>query len=298
MFLGGNNVGDVPANAHSVPLKQLPPDRRPQYVAYPPPDAPEVAKYTSKCCTQRAWARGDQNVVFIGQVPRLLPLQYIPWALDLLLEEYGTRWVLQTQPNGCAKAWVDDPAHCRTLIDRSKHMLFDVCGVWVARTRAQVEAMMAYQAGLQTGGPLDGRVPKHGMIAEGLRPPKSVTMLAARPPPQRPLQPGLLQKCGIQFAADDVVARIAELERKRRGETSVHEECDLELERLQQALADAAMNAELEQRRHFESAHGQPFDTDVCTGRPPSLPALAAPAKRSAVRRFLCRLRKALTFFS
>lgn len=174
MFLGGNNAADVPANAHTRAMEQMPPDARPQYVAYPPPDSPEVSRYMAKCCTQRAWARGDQNVAFIGQVPRLLPLQYIPWALDLLLEEYGTRWVLQTQPNGCAKAWVDDEAHCTTLTERSKTMLFDVCGVWVARTRPQIDASMAYQATLQSQGPLDGRVPRHGMIAEKLRPPQGV----------------------------------------------------------------------------------------------------------------------------
>jgi hypothetical protein len=178
MFLGGSRPEDKPINAHT----ELAADGI-AYVAYPPPNSDDVRRYASKCDQSRALSRGDRNVVFIGQVPRLLPLPYVPWALDLLLEEYGVTWVLQTQQNSCAKAWTESEAQADELVRRNKRLLFDVCGVWVARTPAQVERIFSYQSTMQMRGPLDGRVPRHGIIIEPLKPARSTVA------PQRTAQP-------------------------------------------------------------------------------------------------------------
>jgi hypothetical protein len=175
MYLGGNRDSDTIQNAY----EQL--RGRVTYVAYPPPNSPDVLRYASKCDQTRALTKGDRNVVFVGQIPRLLPVPYVPWAIDLLLQEYATAWVLQTHANGCAKAWTEAEAQAQQLVLRSKQLIFDVCGVWVARGVAELEASMAFQRQLQVNRTLvaDPRVARQGMILERLRPPKSVTNAAA-----------------------------------------------------------------------------------------------------------------------
>lgn len=167
MFLGGGSERDTPTNAHRALHGKIP------YYAYPPPNATEVLRYLGRVDTTRAFARGDYNVCFVGQIPRLLPLPYVPWALDLLMEEYGSKWMLQTQPNGCAKVWVETEGQCAILTERNKYMMFDVCGVFVARTGEEIRLLTDYQANLQQAGPIDARVPRHGAIIERLRAPQN-----------------------------------------------------------------------------------------------------------------------------
>jgi len=185
MYLGGSEPTDLPENAHKF-LKE----RQMPYVAYPPPESPEVARYKHKVDTTRAFARGDHLVVFIGQIPKLLPLNYVPWAMDLLMEEYGCKWVLQTQANGCAKAWVETEEQCQKLVENNKNLLFDVCGVWIARTPSEQRIMKEYQQSLQLCAAFDNRVQRHGAIIERLRPPQSANPVRAPgalqgvPPPE------------------------------------------------------------------------------------------------------------------
>lgn len=178
MYLGGSRQTDIIQNTHEEKLRGVM-----TYVAYPPPDDTEVQRYVSMTHTQHACPPysflapertvNSQNygdsTLFLGQIPRLLPLNYVPWALDLLLEEYGTRWVLQTQANGCAKAWVFTDKQAKLLIERSKHLLFDVCGVWVAKTAVEKQIMQAYQREIASGISLDSRVPRNGMVVEYAR---------------------------------------------------------------------------------------------------------------------------------
>jgi hypothetical protein len=184
MFLGGMRADDRPINAHSELAQYGVP-----YYAYPPPDSEDVLRYSPKCDQTRALTRGDRNVVFVGQVPRLLPLPYVPWALDLLVEDYAVAWVLQTQQNGCAKAWTETDAQVEELVRRNKLLLFDVCGVWVGRSDEQRARIQHYQSTMQMRGPLDGRVPRHGIIIERLRPPQSTGQRQDAGPAMRAMQP-------------------------------------------------------------------------------------------------------------
>lgn len=174
MYLGGSRPSDTPVNTHEGRLSGAM-----TYVAYPPPDDALVTRYEKMVHTLRACPpsnflsdrrvdnRSDDIVLFLGQIPRLLPLNYVPWVLDLLLADYCVSWVLQTQTNGCAKAWVFMPEQAFLLKSLNKCLLFDVCGVWVAKTAEEQVVMTAYQIELNSGTLLiDSRVPRNGMVIE------------------------------------------------------------------------------------------------------------------------------------
>lgn len=88
MYLGGQRPTDTPCNTHQGTLGEM----GMPYVAYPSPESIEVTRYQS--FTDRTHAcprpsifypvnRGD-HVLFIGQIPKLLPLYYLPWAVGKL----------------------------------------------------------------------------------------------------------------------------------------------------------------------------------------------------------------------
>ena len=112
-----------------------------------------------------------KNSIFVGQVPNLLPLQYLAWILDTITGEYGTRWVLQTTKNGCAKAWMRDDIAQHKVIRMNRRVLFDVTGYWFAADDDAADDLRRYVDSL--GGPgtpsQDPRLPRGLMVLEVIK---------------------------------------------------------------------------------------------------------------------------------
>jgi hypothetical protein len=166
MFLGTLST-DRPQNVHDERIPRLM-GRSVEYYAYPV-EGKAIQRYNRIVDMVRH--PPAKNVLFIGQVPNLLPLPYLAWTLDLLLGEYGVHWVLQTAKNGCAKVWTRQERQMAQLLLLTKHVLYDVCGVWVARTDAAAEALRKYATQLKSGAePCDPRLPRGLMVIESLKP--------------------------------------------------------------------------------------------------------------------------------
>lgn len=174
MYLGTNDQHlTEPAlqrDVHQLHLDKNGPGIR--YVAWPPHDE-YVARYLQKIVlpTAQVPPQQNQNVVFVGQLPTLLPMQYLAWAIDTLLKEYAVLWVLQKQKNGMAKVCLKTEDQRDRLVALSKYMLFDICGVWIAETKEQFDHFCEYTQAIRNGDIFinDSRVPRHGMTVEKLR---------------------------------------------------------------------------------------------------------------------------------
>jgi hypothetical protein len=111
--------------------------------------------------------------VFVGQVPNLLPIPHLAWSLDLVLESYELVYVAQGKKNGCAKAWLVSEAARELLCQRTKTLMFDVCGVWVARTEEAKKRLEDYSLRIRNNEiRIDQRVPKSSIVFEPLGRPK------------------------------------------------------------------------------------------------------------------------------
>lgn len=172
MFIGDSN--DSIDNIHNTLLGM-----EIDYMAYPPPTLPVILGYVPKVST-RLYNQGQGDVqVFLTGIPKGLPLPYIPWALDLLLEEYGVKHVCQTTPNGCAKVWLENEEQKTRLITRDASdkaqvpfLLFDIQGVWVARSQEQISSLQAYLEPDQYSRPQDSRLPQSGLCVKEVNSPK------------------------------------------------------------------------------------------------------------------------------
>lgn len=136
MYIG--REGDPATNIYTEKLAALLDARKVYYHPYPRPDTPEIQRYEKLVggTNQRAF---DANLtLFCGQVPYDLPHPFIPWALDLLLNDYASSWVKPTDRMGGAKVWVNYPEQSEQLRSLTEHLLFDVCGVWVAQDKETV----------------------------------------------------------------------------------------------------------------------------------------------------------------
>ncbi len=158
MYLG--DIGDPHDNIHSKALTAfIGPSL--VYVAYPPPTSRETTRYERIVDDRRA-AHGTS--IFLGQVPHHLPLQYVAWAVDLLLAEYAVKWVLKTQRNGCARVWCITTELNDELTRRTGRLLFDIRGVWVAYDARAADRIRDY-----VNSPfliVDPRLPRRPLVAE------------------------------------------------------------------------------------------------------------------------------------
>jgi hypothetical protein len=161
MFLG-RNESDSSDNVHPQLTGKL------SFYVYPRPDSLDVVRYLPKTHNSHSLSMRDfPFVVFVGQLPHLLPLPHIAWALDLLLGDYGIVWVLQSHRNGCAKAWVASEQHLRRLMEYNGRLLFDIRGVWLAENEDKKAFLDSYVQSLRDAGNVgDVRVPRSAVNFE------------------------------------------------------------------------------------------------------------------------------------
>lgn len=129
-------------NAHAAALHPL------ECCAYPPLNNPSATRYDDMDV-----APGSHPTRFcasVGRLPDNISAQHIAWAVDLLLQQPAVRGVRSLGTSGVARVWVEDEEQLRVLHSRSRHMWFDVCNVWVARTPADVARVAAYEVQLQS----------------------------------------------------------------------------------------------------------------------------------------------------
>lgn len=166
MFLGRGEADEGHSNGHEGALAH-----RITYFPYPAPSDPSIARYIAKGDTSRSLPKEVPYSFFIGQLPHLLPLPYVAWSLDFLMEEYGTKWILQTHKNGCAKGWAESAAQLELLLGPlNGRLLFDVCGVWVARSDEEKRILDDYLRVIQeTNTSVDVRIPRTAINLEPLK---------------------------------------------------------------------------------------------------------------------------------
>ena len=134
----------------------------------PFPNFERVERYSSKVDEVGPPRVSVKHSIFVGQVPNLLPLQYLAWVLDTIIGEYGTTWVLQTAKNGCAKAWMRDEQAQHKVITMNRRVLFDVTGFWLAEDDTATAALRAHVQRISASGApsQDPRLPRGLMVLE------------------------------------------------------------------------------------------------------------------------------------
>jgi hypothetical protein len=178
MFLGHansdpNNVHRIPdfmqeSNLPEIPLKRYPPHEKVlRYYAMAKPDfKPDETTSTA---------------IFVGQVPNMMPLPYLAWAIDTIVGRYIVTCVKHAKKSGCAVAWVRTE-ECPRLYEHSRSVLFDVTGYWCPADETQKEKLEEYTQTLRAGAfpdvHKDGRIPKSCMVFEELGRPRQTTQPA------------------------------------------------------------------------------------------------------------------------
>lgn len=117
--------------------------------------------------------------VFVGQVPHLLPVEIIGWAIDMVLKRYTCVWMAKGRKTGCVKAWVSNRSDLELLLDYSKQIMFDLNGIWWPacsdRDSRMVQAahLEDYCSRIKQGMEhIDARLPKGSMVLELVGHPK------------------------------------------------------------------------------------------------------------------------------
>lgn len=173
MYLG--NAGASTVNIH-VQLQGQPPDTRPAMYMYPP--EAEVKRYALMCSPDNEPTSDISPhgvAIFVGQVPSMIPIQYLAWVIDTICAEYVVVYCQQGRKHGTARAWIR-PDKVELVLSKTRVALLDVRGVWVPLDAAQKALLESYVERVRTGEVpevlSDGRVPKSAMVFERLGKPK------------------------------------------------------------------------------------------------------------------------------
>jgi hypothetical protein len=178
MFLGHANSD--PNNVHKV--AEFATDQGVQggmpLVRYPPGDS--VKRYHDMARPDYE-PEEESTAIFVGQVPNMMPLPYLAWAIDTITKSYIVTAVKHAKKSGCAVAFVRS-SEKEKLFAASRKVLFDVIGYWCPETTEQKEKLEEYTQTLRAGSwpevHKDGRIPKSCMVFEELGRPKQSTQPA------------------------------------------------------------------------------------------------------------------------
>lgn len=110
--------------------------------------------------------------VFVGQVPHLIPVEVVGWAIDLLLRNYSCLWMAKGRKTGCAKVWVPDRNSVENLLKFTRGLMFDIHGIWYVSTTSDKERSLQLAE-------LDDYATriKHGLVHVDVRLPKGPMVL-------------------------------------------------------------------------------------------------------------------------
>lgn len=181
MYLATSSGNDSADNKHYEVVKEMPAFKRKEieYIPYCTKD--DIERYRvmgdASCVPDRIADPTKQGHVpveasaFIGQVPNLLPLAYLAWAIDTLCQMFVVEWVTQTSNNGCARVWLWREFAPDIVTDKTHRVLFDIQGAYFARTAAAADELHDYSWQMRQGErDCDPRLPRGLLVIEKMRP--------------------------------------------------------------------------------------------------------------------------------